>query len=509
MSLLPLSRALLSVYHKDGLEPLARQLHASGVEICSTGGTQAFLESKGIPVRAVEDLTGYPSILGGRVKTLHPKVFGGILARREEDHLAELDELSIATFDLVCVDLYPFEETVHAGAPEEAVIEKIDIGGVSLLRAAAKNFRDVVVCATPGARLRLMELLQNQSGMLSLDDRRAFALEAFAVTSRYDTAIFHYFSDSQSVPDQLRLSLDDHRSLRYGENPHQQAAFYGNFQALFHQLAGKELSYNNLLDLDASVGLLGEFRDASPTIAILKHNNACGVATRPSLSQAWAFALEADPASAFGGIIMANRPVDLETARLADRLFFEVLIAPDWDKEALALLSQKKNRILLQQKSWPQKNLQVRSMLNGFAMQELDSFYDTAENCKVVSANQPTSPQWRDMFFAMKVCKHLKSNAITLVRNEQLLGMGCGHTARVDALEHALAKACKAGFTLDGAVMASDAFFPFPDCVEIAAKSGIKAVIHPGGSVRDKDSVDACNAKGMVMVHTGIRHFRH
>ena len=509
MSLIPISRALISVYSKDGLEPLAKLFHHFGVEIYSTGGTQAYLESLGIPVITVESLTGYPSILDGRVKTLHPKVFGGILARREEGHLAELKEMDIPPFDVVVVDLYPFEETVASGASETEIIEKIDIGGISLIRAAAKNFNDVVVIPSKLSYKPLVDALENNAGSTNLSDRLAFAKAAFSVTSHYDSAIYAYFQGDETFSESLRLTENNKVNLRYGENPHQKAVFYGDFDDMFEKLAGKELSFNNLPDIDAAVGLISEFWNDEPTMAILKHTNPCGVATRSTIKEAWMAALAADPVSAFGGIFISNTPIDIATALEIDQLFYEVLIAPDFNEDALNFLSKKKNRILLKLKKLKIQNIRVKSLLNGVIVQENDVKLEERESCKIATTLEPTENQWKDLMFAAKCCKHLKSNVIVLAKNNQLLSMGCGQTSRIDALEQAVVKAKKYGFDLNGAVMASDAFFPFPDCVEVAKLAGIKAVIQPGGSVKDQESIDFCDANDMTMVITGIRHFRH
>ncbi|MFN6073141.1 MAG: bifunctional phosphoribosylaminoimidazolecarboxamide formyltransferase/IMP cyclohydrolase [Bacteroidota bacterium] len=509
MSLIPISRALISVYSKDGLEPLAKLLHHYGVEIYSTGGTQAYLESLGIPVITVESLTGYPSILDGRVKTLHPKVFGGILARREEGHLTELNEMDIPPFDVVVVDLYPFEETVASGAGEAEIIEKIDIGGISLIRAAAKNFNDVVVIPSKLSYRPLVEALEKNTGSTTLAERLSFARAAFGVTSHYDAAIYAYFQGDETFSESLRLTENNMVNLRYGENPHQKAVFYGDFDDMFEKLAGKELSFNNLTDIDAAVGLISEFEKDGPTMVILKHTNPCGVATRSTIKEAWLAALAADPVSAFGGIFISNVPIDMATAEEIDQLFYEVLIAPEFAEDALNFLSKKKNRILLKLKKLKIQNISVKSLLNGVIVQENDVITEGREICKVATLLEPTDNQWKDLMFAAKCCKHLKSNVIVLAKDNQLLGMGCGQTSRIDAMEQAVDKAKKYGFDLQGAVMASDAFFPFPDCVEVAERAGIKAVIQPGGSVKDQESIDFCDANNMAMVITGIRHFRH
>jgi len=509
MSLIPISRALISVYSKDGLEPLAKLLHHYGVEIYSTGGTQAYLESLGIPVITVESLTGYPSILDGRVKTLHPKVFGGILARREEGHLTELNEMDIPPFDVVVVDLYPFEETVASGAGEAEIIEKIDIGGISLIRAAAKNFNDVVVIPSKLSYRPLVEALEKNTGSTTLAERLSFARAAFGVTSHYDAAIYAYFQGDETFSESLRLTENNRVNLRYGENPHQKAVFYGDFDDMFEKLAGKELSFNNLTDIDAAVGLISEFEKDGPTMVILKHTNPCGVATRSTIKEAWLAALAADPVSAFGGVFISNVPIDMATAEEIDQLFYEVLIAPEFAEDALNFLSKKKNRILLKLKKLKIQNISVKSLLNGVIVQENDVITEGREICKVATLLEPTDNQWKDLMFAAKCCKHLKSNVIVLAKGNQLLGMGCGQTSRIDAMEQAVDKAKKYGFDLQGAVMASDAFFPFPDCVEVAERAGIKAVIQPGGSVKDQESIDFCDANNMAMVITGIRHFRH
>jgi len=508
MSSTRIQSALISVYYKDGLEPIIRELSRLGVRLFSTGGTHDFIHSLGIAVEAVEDLTGYPSILDGRVKTLHPKVFGGILARREADHIAQLTQYDIPAIDLVIVDLYPFEATVAQTSDESAIIEKIDIGGISLIRAAAKNYRDVAVVASREEYGSLLQLLQNKNGATELDDRRELARRAFAVTSHYDTAIFQYFDGDrgdlafkQSVPGAL--------PLRYGENPHQRGVYYGNFDSVFEKLGGKEISYNNLLDIDAAIALMAEFKHDEPTFAVLKHNNACGIATRATVLQAWQDALAGDPLSAFGGILICNHPVDESTAAAIDQIFYEVLIAPHFSPEAAGLLLKKKNRILLKLKTYPQKQQNFRSLLNGVIAQDADLHTETEADLKTATRRSPSGSEINDLLFANICVKHLKSNGIALVKNKQLVGMGCGQTSRVDALQHAINKAGHFGFDLNGAVMASDAFFPFPDCVEIAHQAGITAVIQPGGSVKDQESIDYCNAQDMAMVMTGYRHFKH
>ena len=503
-----IKRALVSVYHKDELlEEIIKTLHNEGVQMVSTGGTHTFIESLGVPCETAESLTGYPSILGGRVKTLHPKIFGGILARREqEDDLRQLSEYDIPAIDLVIVDLYPFKDTVAAGASEAEVIEKIDIGGISLIRAAAKNYHDVVVVASRAQYEPLLTLLKQNGAHTTLDERRQFARDAFAVSSGYDTAIFHYFdADNQTV---FRAEYDAAMPLRYGENPHQWGAFYGNFKKLFSRLHGKEISYNNLLDIDAAVSLIDEFDE--PTFAILKHNNACGVASRPTMVEAWKAALAGDPVSAFGGVLVANEAIDVDAANEIDRIFFEVIIAPDYTKDALYVLSKKKNRIILKRKSEKmEQGKSFRSLLNGVLVQDRDASTQTADDLTPMTATLPSEGETADLLFANKIVKHSKSNAITLAKNKQLCANGVGQTSRVDALKQAIEKAHAFGFDLHGAVMASDAFFPFPDCVKAAGEAGITAVIQPGGSINDELSVDYCNEHHITMVKTGIRHFKH
>ncbi len=498
--------ALVSVYHKDKLDEIIRALHADGVQFISTGGTQSFIESLGIPCQAVETLTTYPSILGGRVKTLHPKIFGGILARRAlPEDLAQMEQYQIPEIDLVIVDLYPFEDTVASGAEEQAIIEKIDIGGISLIRAAAKNYKDVVIVASQAQYEPFLNLLKEQGATTTLDTRRWFAKEAFAVSSHYDSAIFNYF-DGESAS-ALRFTANNAKMLRYGENPHQKGVFFGDFDQLFEQLQGKEISYNNLLDIDAAVNLMADFDDV--TFAILKHNNACGVASRPTVLEAWKDALAGDPVSAFGGVLITNAVLDRATAEEINKIFFEVIIAPDYDTDALEILTQKKNRIILVQKNAKLPTRQVRSVLNGVLVQDKDLKVEGAEDMKTVTKKAPTASEIEDMIFANKIVKHSKSNSIVLAKNKQLCASGVGQTSRVDALKQAVEKAGNFQFDLNGAVMASDAFFPFPDCVEIANKAGITAVIQPGGSIKDQESVDYCDNNGMAMVTTGFRHFKH
>ena len=501
--------ALISVFHKDGLDEIIRMLHNGGVRLLSTGGTKTFIESFGIPCDAVEDLTGYPSILGGRVKTLHPKVFGGILGRRDnEGDRSQMSQYEIPEIDLVIVDLYPFEYTVASGASEADIIEKIDIGGISLIRDAAKNFNDVVIVTSKAQYAPLRDILKENGPVTTLAERRAFARWAFEVSSGYDTAIFNYFDNTTDVkPDALRVALDGAKHLRYGENPHQQGTFFGDFDALFSQIHGKEISYNNLLDIDAAVSLITEF--AEPTFAILKHNNACGLATRPTMLEAWTDALAGDPVSAFGGVLAANRDIDAATAAEINKLFFEVIIAPGYSDEALEILRQKKNRIILIQRKQLDTKRQVRTVLNGALVQDRDLRIETAEDLRQATDKAVTPGQIADLLFANKIVKHSKSNAIVLAKGQQLLASGVGQTSRVDSLKQAIAKAKSFGFDLNGAVMASDAFFPFADCVEIAHEAGIDAVIQPGGSVRDQETIDYCNANNIAMVMTGIRHFKH
>ena len=498
--------ALVSVFHKDGLDDIIKMLHADGVEFLSTGGTQSFIESLGIPCNAVEDLTGYPSILGGRVKTLHPKVFGGILNRRDnETDAAQITEYEIPSIDLVIVDLYPFEQTVASGAEEAAIIEKIDIGGISLIRAAAKNFNDVAIVASKGQYGILLDILKRNGATTTLEDRRLLAREAFAVSSGYDSAIFNYFDGAEAST--FRAAVNGKKSLRYGENPHQQGAFYGDFEAMFEQLHGKEISYNNLLDIDAAVSLIAEFDET--TFAVLKHNNACGIASRDTILDAWTAALECDPVSAFGGVLIANRPIDLATAEEVNKIFFEVIIAPEYAPEALEVLKQKKNRIILVQKQPNTTTKQYRSLLGGVLVQDRDLHTEQPAELRQATDRAVEADRIADLLFANKIVKHSKSNAIVLAKNRQLCASGVGQTSRVDALRQAIEKAHSFNFDLNGAVMASDAFFPFADCVEIAHKAGVDAVIQPGGSVRDQETIDYCNANNIAMVMTGIRHFKH
>ena len=498
--------ALVSVFHKDGLDDIIKMLHADGVEFLSTGGTQSFIESLGIPCNAVEDLTGYPSILGGRVKTLHPKVFGGILNRRDNaTDASQIAEYEIPSIELVIVDLYPFEQTVASGAEESAIIEKIDIGGISLIRAAAKNFNDVAIVASKGQYGILLDILKRNGAKTTLEDRRLLAREAFAVSSGYDTAIFNYFDGGEGST--FRAAVNGSKALRYGENPHQKGAFYGDFEAMFEQLHGKEISYNNLLDIDSAVSLIAEFDET--TFAVLKHNNACGIASRETILDAWKAALECDPVSAFGGVLIANRPIDLATAEEVNKIFFEVIIAPEYAPEALEVLKQKKNRIILVQKQPNVATKQYRSLLGGVLVQDRDLHTEQPAELRQATDRAVEADRIADLLFANKIVKHSKSNAIVLAKNRQLCASGVGQTSRVDALRQAIEKAHSFNFDLNGAVMASDAFFPFADCVEIAHKAGVDAVIQPGGSVRDQETIDYCNAHNIAMVMTGIRHFKH
>ena len=498
--------ALVSVYHKDKLDIIIKKLHEEGVEFISTGGTQSFIESLGIPCSAVEDLTGYPSILGGRVKTLHPKVFGGILSRRDlaQDN-EQLEEYEIPEIDLVIVDLYPFEATVAAGADEPTTIEKIDIGGISLIRAAAKNFKDVVIVASQTQYEPFLELINANGASSSIDERKWFAKEAFGVSSHYDSAIFNYFDQDEKSA--IRLTENNAKVLRYGENPHQKGVFYGKFEDMFEQLQGKEISYNNLLDIDAAVNLISDFDDI--TFAILKHNNACGIASRQVLVDAWKDALAGDPVSAFGGVLITNAIIDKATAEEMNKIFFEVVIAPDYDLDALEVLTQKKNRIILIQKEAKLRSNQVRTILNGVLVQDKDSKIEVIDDLTVVTEKAPTDAELEDLLFANKIVKHTKSNAIVFAKNKQMCSSGVGQTSRVDALKQAVEKAQAFNFDLKGAVLASDAFFPFPDCVQLAAAAGISAVVQPGGSINDKLSIEACNEAGLAMVTTGFRHFKH
>ena len=501
-------RALISVYHKEGIEKLLEMLHSYNVEFISTGGTFEFIRKKGYEVTRVEDTTSYPSILGGRVKTLHPKVFGGLLARQEQKNdQEEISTYNIPLIDLVIVDLYPFEETLATTSKEEDIIEKIDIGGISLIRAGAKNYADVVTISSSTQYEKLQNIIEKNEGSTTLKDRRSFAAEAFAVSSHYDTAIFNYFNREENLS-QFRHSEKQHQPLRYGENPHQEGSFFGNLDNVFEKLHGKEISYNNLIDIDAAINLIQDYGD-EPTFAILKHNNACGIATRPELPEAWKDALAGDPVSAFGGILITNTVVDQVTAEEMNKLFFEVILAPGYDEKALEILRKKKNRIILKKNNYQFSKKQFRSILNGLVEQDRDLKTESAENFQIVTDSHPTDEQTEDLIFANKVVKHSKSNAIVLVKNKQLLASGIGQTSRVDALKQAIDKARNFNHNLQGAVMASDAFFPFADSVEIAKDAGIEAVVQPGGFIRDQESIDYCNDNEMAMVFTGIRHFKH
>ncbi len=507
---LTIKSALISVYDKSGLEPIIHRLNELGVTIYSTGGTQAFVEDLGVAVERVEDLTSYPSILGGRVKTLHPKVFGGILNRRNHsEDQSQIAEFEIPEIDLVIVDLYPFEATVASGASHDDIIEKIDIGGISLIRAAAKNYQDVVIIPSQGQYAEFLEILNaSENGATSLGQRKSFARDAFEVSSHYDTQIFNYFNQ-EGKKEIFKQSVKPAQVLRYGENPHQKGIFHGDLDAMFTKLHGKELSYNNLLDVDAAVNLMGEFKNDGPTFAILKHNNACGVATRPTIKEAYEGALAGDPVSAFGGILISNTKIDLATATIMNDLFCEVVIAPAYDADALEMLQSKKNRVILIQNEVELPKRQFRTILNGVLEQDKDLITETEADFKTITKVAPTAQENKDFIFANKLVKHTKSNTIILAKNGQLLASGTGQTSRVDALRQAIHKAQSFNFDLKGSVMASDAFFPFPDCVEIAHEAGIDAVIQPGGSIKDELSIQYCDANGMAMVMTGNRHFKH
>lgn len=499
--------ALISVYHKVKLEEIIKKLNELKVKIISTGGTKDFIKKLGVDVTAVEDLTSYPSILGGRVKTLHPKIFGGILGRSyAEGDIEQMKKYDIQAIDLVVVDLYPFEETVASGASENDIIEKIDIGGISLIRAAAKNYRDVLIIPSQAQYSLLLDILNNKKGITTLEERKALALEAFNISSHYDSAIFNYFNINRDRK-VFKPSFIDARELRYGENPHQKGTFYGNFDKIFDKLHGKEISYNNLLDIEAAINLIDEFNET--TFAILKHNNACGIASRDILLDAWKDALAGDPVSAFGGILITNTEVDKATAEEIDKLFFEVIIAPSYADDALEILKKKKNRIILIRKECDLPKVQFRTLLNGVIEQDRDLKIETKADMNPVTKRIPDDKEYLDLEFANKVVKHSKSNTIVLAKNKQLMASGVGQTSRVDALRQAITKAKNFGFKLEGGIMASDAFFPFPDCVQIADEAGIKLVIQPGGSIRDQESVNYCNDHDMAMVLTGIRHFKH
>ncbi|NLK16690.1 MAG: bifunctional phosphoribosylaminoimidazolecarboxamide formyltransferase/IMP cyclohydrolase [Bacteroidales bacterium] len=498
--------ALISVFNKEGLEPILRLLDEIGCNFISTGGTSQFIKSQGYKVTSVEKLTDYPSILGGRVKTLHPKIFGGILGRVDEiEDQEEMKFYEIEAIDLVIVDLYPFEDTVKNGASHADIIEKIDIGGISLIRAAAKNYKSVLIVSNKNQYQRALEVIKK--GYTTEEERQLFAKEAFMTSSHYDTQIWNYFGGDYQ--ESLKVSVMEHKTLRYGENPHQKGFFYGKLAEMFEIFGGKEISYNNILDIDAAVSLIDEFAETENVIAILKHNNACGVAVRNTLLEAWKDALAGDPVSAFGGIIITNQKIDLDTAKEIDKLFYEVLIAPEYSEAALELLIKKSKRILMKRKPCKLPQWQFRTALNGVLVQEKDRVITSRNSWKVVSNKQPSESEISDLLFANKIVKHTKSNTIVLAHNKQLIGSGTGQTSRVDALKQAIDKAKSFGLDLQGAVMASDAFFPFADSVEIACKEGIKAVIQPGGSIKDQESVDYCNNHDMSMIMTGIRHFKH
>jgi len=501
-----IKNALISVYYKNGLEEVLEKLKEHGIQIFSTGGTYKFIKEKGFDARTIESVTSYPSILGGRVKTLHPKVFGGILARREDlGDQRQVEEYQIPLFDLVIVDLYPFEETIKNTSDETEIVEKIDIGGISLIRAAAKNFKDVLVVPSSSMYGELIELLDRDRGTTTLEDRKYFAAEAFNISSHYDTLIFNWINPGNIHT--FKQSFTQPHELRYGENPHQKGIFYGDLDEIFEQLHGKAISYNNLLDLDAAMHLINDFEET--TFAIIKHNNACGLASRENLTDAWKDALAGDPVSAFGGVLVTNRKIDEETAAEINKIFFEIIIAPDYDKKALEILETKKNRIILKKKSYQFPEFQYRSLLNGVLTQDKDLITETPADLKTVTKKSPTDKETEDLLFANKIVKHTKSNTIVLAKNKQLVGSGTGQTSRVDALRQAIDKARAFKLELDGAVMASDAFFPFADSVEIADKAGIKAVVQPGGSIRDADSVAYCDSHDIAMVFTGRRHFKH
>ncbi len=508
MSKIQIKSALISVFHKDGIDAIAKKLHELGVEIISTGGTQSYIEKLDIPVTAVESLTDYPSILDGRVKTLHPKVFGGILARREASHLGQLEHYNIPEIDLVIVDLYPFEKTVASTDDEASIIEKIDIGGISLIRAAAKNYKDVTIVPSVEDYAYLMELLNANNGSTSIEERKYLAMRAFAVSSHYDVAIHNYFNKDFN-DNYFKKSYHQSQSLRYGENPHQSAVFYGDLENMFEQLHGKALSYNNLVDVDAGVNLMREFKDDNPTFVIIKHTNACGIATRNNIHQAWTDALACDNISAFGGILVSNRTIDEKTANEINAIFYEILIAPDYDSNALEILKSKKNRRILKIKDFFVQPKSYKSLLNGVIEQDSDLVIEGRSQFEAITEAKADERMLSDLEYANKCVKHVKSNTIVLVKNQQMIGMGCGQTSRVDACNQAILKARQFGFDIEGAVMASDAFFPFPDCVEIAHKAGVVAVVQPGGSIKDNLSINYCNENALVMVKTGVRHFRH
>jgi len=505
--MLKIKSALISVFDKNGLEPIVKKLQDLNVKIYSTGGTEVYLKQLGVSVIKVEDITGYPSILGGRVKTLHPKVFGGILNRSgNKDDINDLENYSIPKIDLVIVDLYPFEKTLKSGESEQNIIEKIDIGGISLIRAAAKNFKDIVCISTKKDYSNFLKILNKNDGRTDLETRKKFATNAFNISSHYDTAIFNYFNNDNDV---FKKSFKSGKQLRYGENPHQKGTFFGNFDEIFIQLNGKELSYNNLLDVDSAVNLMSEFVNNNPTFAILKHNNACGLASRNSLLEAYKDALAGDPISAFGGVLISNKEIDFQTADEINKLFCEVVIAPGFEDSGLELLKSKKNRIILELKNYSLSDDHIRTCLNGILKQEKDNITDSKSTFKTCTFKSPTKSEIDDLVFASKICKHTKSNTIVLVKNLQLTGSGTGQTSRVDALKQAIEKSNNFKFDLNGSVMASDAFFPFPDCVKIAHEQGISSIIQPGGSIKDILSIEYCNQNNISMVLTGIRHFKH
>jgi len=507
MNSIKISSALISVYDKKGLEPILENLIKNDVKIYSTGGTEKYIRSLGHLVIPVEDITSYPSILGGRVKTLHPKIFGGILNRQDNNSdIEELKKFNVPQIDLVIVDLYPFQKTVNSGANQDEIIEKIDIGGIALIRAAAKNFKNVFCVSNKSSYGSFLKILNESTCHTSLDERKYFASMAFNVSSDYDTSIFKYFNNDEKV---LKISENSHKKLRYGENPHQEGGFYGKLNELIEQINGKEISYNNLLDIDSAIHLMNEFKECLPTFAILKHNNACGIATRFDLFNAYSDALAGDPVSAFGGVLISNKEIDTKTAKLMNDLFFEVIIAPSYNSEALEMLQTKKNRIILIQKNSYLPESSIRTCLNGFLVQDKDLKTDSEQILKSVTNTSPSDNKVVDLIFASKICKHTKSNSIVLVKNQQLYSSGTGQTSRVDALKQAINKATNFGFDLSGVVMASDAFFPFPDCVEIANNAGIDSVIQPGGSIKDELSINYCNENNMTMVFTGVRHFKH
>ncbi len=502
--------ALISVFHKDGLDDILPLLTKHDIKVYSTGGTQKLLEKAGVTVHTVEGLTSYPSILDGRVKTLHPKVFGGILAKREADHQDQLAKYDIPELDLVVVDLYPFEETLKNTDDESTIIEKIDIGGISLIRAAAKNYKDVVVIGSKDQYTDLRQILEEQEATTDEVQRKRLAMKAFQVSSHYDTHIFNYFNAPYGDKEQLKVSLGHRNELRYGENPHQSASYYGDLAKEFEILNGKALSYNNLVDIDSAIEIIREFRDQEGvTFGILKHTNTCGIATRPTVLEAYKAALAGDPVSAFGGILITNKKIDLATAQEIDQQFYEVLIASDFDMDALDMLKKKKNRRLLKRTADEAPTVKIKTLLGGVIAQDADQKVETIDDLKVITKVAPTATELDQLLFANKIVKHLKSNTIVLVKDNQLIGMGCGQTSRVDACKQAIDKAKRMGFDVKGAVMASDAFFPFPDCVEIAHKDGVTSVIQPGGSIKDNLSIEFCDKHGLSMVMTGTRHFKH